>query len=71
MDHFYVIFPSDSSSYCFPGNTADFRTKLVTPLGLEYDRSGVGLVEISYPKRYKKRFRHITLRLGMEEIIFL
>ena len=61
---------SDSSG-CFPANRiADFRTKLATPLELEYDRWEVVLVEISYPKGYKKRFWHITLLFGMDETIF-
>lgn len=71
MDHFYVTLPSDSSGFYFPANTiADFRTKLATPLELEHDKWEVGLVEISYPKGYKKRFLHNTLRIGSEEIIF-
>jgi len=37
---------------------------------LEHDRWEVGLVEVSYPKGYKKRFWHNTLRLGTVEIIF-
>ena len=64
MYHFYIKLPSDSSGYYFPANTiADFRTKLATPLELEHDKWEVGLVEISYPKGYKKRFLHNTLRL--------
>jgi hypothetical protein len=71
MDHFYVTLPSVSSGYYFPANTiADFRTKLATPLQLEHDKWEVGLVEISYPKWYKKRYLHNTLRLGTEDIIF-
>ena len=31
---------------------------------------GVGLVEVSYPKGYKKRFLNNTLRLDSEEITF-
>ena len=71
MDHFYITLPSDSSGYYFPANTiANFRTKLATPLELEHDKWEVGLVEISYPKGYKKRFLHNTLRLDSEEIKF-
>ena len=68
---FYVTLPSDSSSYYFPANTfAEFGTKLDTPLELEHDKWEVGLVEISYPKGYKKRFLHNTLRLDSEEFKF-
>ena len=71
MDHFYVTLPSDSSGYYFPANTiADFRTKLATPLEWQHDKWEVGLFEISYPKGYKKRYLHNTLRLGSEDIIF-
>ena len=71
MDQFYVTLPSDSSAYYFPANmVADFRTKFATPLELEHDKWEVGLVEISYPKGYKKRFLHNTLRFDLEEIIF-
>ena len=71
MDDFYVTLPSDSSGYYFPANTiADFRTKLATPLELEHYKWEVGLVHISYPKGYKKRYLHNTLRLGSEDIIF-
>ena len=71
MDHFYVTLPSDSSGYYFPANTiAYFRTKLDTPLELEHDKWEVGLVEISYPKGYKNRYLHNTLRLGLEDIVF-
>jgi len=68
---FYVTLPSDSSSYYFPANTfAEFGTKLDTPLELEHDKWEVGLVEISYPKGYKKRFLHNTLRFDSEEFKF-
>jgi len=71
MDQFYVTLPSDLSVYYFAANTITvFRNKLVTTLELENDRFEVGLVEISYPKRHKKRFWHNTLHLGTEEIIF-
>jgi len=71
MDHFYVTLPSKSSGYYFPANTiADFRTKLATPLELEHGKWEVGLIEISYPKGYKKRSLHNTLRLDSGEIIF-
>jgi len=49
---------------------ADFRTKLATRQELEHDKWEVGLVEISYPKWYKKRYLHNTLRLGSEDITF-
>ena len=63
MDHFYVT-SSDSSEYCFPGNTVDnFRTKLVTPIETDPDKWEVGLVEISYPKGYKKRLLHNVIYL--------
>jgi len=68
---FYVTLPSDSSGSYFPANTiADFRTKLATPIELEHDKWEVGLVEISYTKKYKKRYLRNTLRLGSEDIIF-
>ena len=71
MDHLYVTYPSESSGYYFPANTiAHFRTKLATPLEVEHDKWDAGLVEISYPKWYKKRYLHNTLRLGSEDIIF-
>jgi len=37
---------------------------------LEHDKWEVRLVEISYPKGYKKRYLHSTLRLGSEGIIY-
>jgi len=71
MDHFYLLLPSDSSGYYFPANTIDdFRTELATPLELEHGKWEVGLIEISYPKGYKKRSLHNTLRLDSEEITF-
>jgi len=71
MDHFYVTVPSNSSGYYFPANKiADFRTKLATPLELEHGKWEVGLIEISYPRGYKKRSLHNTLRLDSEEIAF-
>jgi len=71
MDHFYVTLPSDNSASYFPAITiVDFRTKLATPLELEHDKWEVGLIEISYPKGYKKRFLHNTLRLDSEEFKF-
>ena len=71
MDHFYVTLPSDSWTYYFPANTIpNSRTKLATPLELEPNTWEVGLVEISYPKGYKKRFLHNTIRLDSEEITF-
>jgi hypothetical protein len=54
-----------------PANTIpDFSTKLSTPLELEHDSWNVGLVEIPYPKGYRKRFWPNTVRLCTEEIIF-
>ena len=71
MDHFYVTLPSDISGYYFPSNTINnIRTKLATPIEFERDRWEVGLVEISYPKGYKNRFLHNTIRLDSTEIIY-
>jgi hypothetical protein len=71
MYHFIVTLASDNSGYYFPGKTiAYFRTKLATPLELEHDIWEVGLVELSYPKGYKKSYLQSTLRLGSEEFIF-
>jgi len=71
MDNFYVTLPSDSSGFYYPANTiANFRTKLATPLELQHNKWEVGLVEISYSKGYKKRFRHNTIRLDSQEVIF-
>ena len=71
MYHFIVTLPSDNSGYYFPVKTiAYFRTKLATPLESEHDKWEVVLVEISYPKGYKKRYLQSTLRLGSEEFIF-
>ena len=60
--HFRLLFPAN--------RIADFRRKLATPLQLEHEKWEVGLVEISYPKGYKKRYLHNTPRLGSEHIIF-
>jgi len=70
MDHSYVTLPSDSSGYFTANTIADFRTKLATPLELEHGKGEVGLIEISYLKRYKVRSLHNTFRLDSEEIIF-
>jgi hypothetical protein len=71
MDQFYVVLPSDSSAYYFPRNTfSNFRTKLDTPVELEPDKWEVGLVEISYPKSYKKQQLHNTMSLDYMEIKF-
>jgi hypothetical protein len=71
MDTFYVTLPSDSSGYYYPANTiANFTTKLATPLELEPNILKVGLVEISYPNGYKKRFRHNTIHLDSQKAIF-
>ena len=71
MDHFYVTLPSDSSEHYFPQNTiANFKTKLATPIELEPHRWEVGLVEISYPKGYKKQAEYNVLKLDSREIKF-
>ena len=71
MEHFYVTLPSDSTAYYFPTNTIpNFRTKLATPLELQPNTWEVGPVEIFYPKWYKKRFVHNTIRLDSKEIIY-
>ena len=71
MDIFYVTLPSDSSGYYYPANTiAYFTIKLATPLQLKHNKWEVGLVEISYPDVYKKSFRHNTIRLDSQEVIF-
>ena len=62
MDHSYVTLPLDSSN-CFSKHKATFRTKLATPIELEPDKREVEVVEISYPKGYKKRLLYYTLRL--------
>jgi len=56
--------------YCFLSYRSNFTTKLATPLELQHKKWEVGLVEISYPKGYKKRFRHNTIRLDSQEVIF-
>jgi len=69
MNNFYVTLPSESSGYYYHYNTiSNFTTKLATPLELEPNRWEVGLVEISYPNGYKKRFRHNTIRLDSQVI---
>jgi len=71
MDHLYVTLPSDISGYDFPSNTiGNFKTKLATPIEIEPNKWEVGLVEISYPKGYKKPFLLNTLRLESAEISF-
>ena len=71
MDHFYVTLPSDSSGHYFPTNTiANFTTKLAAPLEFTLGTWEVGLVQISYPKGYKKRFLNNTIKLDSAEIIF-
>jgi hypothetical protein len=37
---------------------------------LQHNKWEVGLVKISYPNSYKKRFRHNTIRLDSQEVIF-
>jgi hypothetical protein len=46
------------------------QKKLATPVELEPDKWEVGLVEISYPKVYKKQQLHNTVRLDSMEIKF-
>ena len=72
MESFYVVLPSDSSANYFPQNTiANFRTKLASPIELEPNKWEVGLVEISYPKGYKKKqLLHNIIRLDAMEIRF-
>ena len=71
MEQFYVVFPSESSSYYFPRNTiAKFRTKLTTPIEIEPDKRELGLIEIPYPKGYKNPIQQNILRLGSTEIKF-
>ena len=67
MDNFYVFYHQTIPVNIF---RPYFRTKLATTLELEHDKWEVGLVEISYPKGYKKRYLHNTLRLGSDDIIF-
>jgi len=71
MDNFYVTLPSDSSGYYYPANTiANFTTKLATPLEFQHNKWEVGLVQISYPNGYTKHFRHNTVRLDSQDVIF-
>jgi len=71
MNNFYATLPSDSSGYYYAANSiANFTTKLATPLELEPNKWGVGLLEISYPNGYKKRIRQNTIRLDSQEVIF-
>jgi len=71
MDNFYVTLPSDISGYYYPANKiANFTTKLATPLELQPNKWEVDLVEISYPNGYKKHFRHNTIRLDSQKVIF-
>jgi len=72
MDHVYVILPSDSSGFYFPDNTiVHYRSKLATSIELKLNKWEFVLVEISYPKGYKKRFQHNTIRLDSQEVIFV
>jgi len=69
MSNFDFTLPSANSGYYYPANTiANFTTKLATPLELEPNKWEVGLVEISYPKGYKKCFRHNIIRLDLQVI---
>ena len=70
MGHFNVTLPSESSGYYFPNTIANFTIKLATPIQLWPDQWEVGLVEISYPRGFKKYLLFNTLRLGSEEISF-
>jgi hypothetical protein len=72
MDSFYLTLPSDSSGLYYPKNTiVNYTTKLASPLELEPNKWEVGLVNISYPNGYKKRFQHNILRLDSQDISFL
>ena len=72
MGYFNLTLPSDISGYYFPANTiADFRIKLATPLEFEHDKWEIGLVEISYPKGYKKLFFRIHCVLIWRKSYFL
>jgi hypothetical protein len=66
LEHFYVTLPSGSSSYYIQANTiADFRPKLAKPLELQHDKREVGLVEITFPKLYRKRSaQHTSFTYG-------
>jgi hypothetical protein len=58
-----VTLPSGSPGYFFPNNKiAIFRTKLATPIELEAGKWEAGLVEISYPKGYRRRIQYNKLR---------
>ena len=71
MDHFYVTLSSDSSDYFFPCNTvANFRKKNSYPDWNWSWQMGGSLVEISYPKGYKKRLLHNVIYLDWIEIKF-
>jgi hypothetical protein len=66
MDHFYLTLPSDSTVYYFPSNkVANLRRKLATRIEIDPDRWEVGIVEISYPKGYKKRLLHLSRVSGI------
>jgi len=65
MDNFYVFYHQTIPVNIF---RPYFRTKLATTLELEHDKLEVRLVEISYPKCYKKRYLYNTLRLCLEDI---
>jgi hypothetical protein len=70
MNNFYVTLTLDSSAYYYSANTiANFTTQLATPLELQH-KWEVGSVEISYTNGYKKPFRHNTIPLDSQEIIF-
>jgi phosphopantetheine adenylyltransferase len=71
MDQFYLVLPPGSSAYYFLRNTiSNCKTKLAIPVEIEPDKQEAGLVEISYPKGYKKQPLHNTLRLHSMEIKF-
>ena len=62
MEKFYVTFTSESSGYYFPSHKiSNFKTKLATKTELKPEKWDIGLVEIAYPKEYKKRFLHNTI----------
>jgi hypothetical protein len=71
MDHFYKTLLSDSSGCYFNWNTvANFRTKLAALTENNPDKWEVGLVEISYPRGYKKQPLHNVLHMASREIKF-
>jgi hypothetical protein len=70
MNNFYITLPSDSSGYYLANTIVNFTTELATPLELEPYKWEVSLVQISYPNRCRKRFRHNTIPLDSQYVIF-